>query len=108
MFVDHNHYQVDGPVSEVMGLEPLADKWRAFGWYTEEINGHDYDEILSFLARLQLGQERPSVAIANTQKGHGVSFMMGNQYHARVLTTEEAKRALAELDAKAADQVAEG
>lgn len=99
-FVDHNHYQVDGPVSEVMGLEPLADKWVAFGWRVEEIDGHDYGEILGFLERSRGDYDQPSLAVAHTVKGYGVSFMKGNKYHARPLSPEEAELALAELDAQ--------
>jgi transketolase len=101
VFIDHNRYQFDGPVSEVMELAPLADKWRAFGWRVEEINGHDYDEILGFLKRSRDSKERPSLAVAHTVKGYGVSFMAGSQeYHARALNPEETERALAELDAQ--------
>lgn len=102
VFIDHNRYQFDGPVCDVMGLEPLADKWRAFGWRVEEINGHDFTDILAFLSRARATPDRPSLAVAHTVKGHGVSFMAGNQeYHARSLTADEAERALAELAAQA-------
>jgi len=101
VFVDHNRYQFDGPVSEVMELAPLADKWRAFGWRVEEIDGHEYDDILGFLERSRRSKDQPSLAVAHTIKGYGVSFMEGSQeYHARALTPEETERALAELDAQ--------
>lgn len=101
MFVDHNRYQFDGPVCEVMELAPLADKWRAFGWRVEEINGHDYDDILGFLGWSRRSEGQPALAVAHTVKGHGVSFMEGSQeYHARALTLEETELALAELDAQ--------
>lgn len=99
VFIDYNGYQYDGRVSEVMGLEPLADKWRAFGWRVEEINGHSFAEILGFLQRSRDSSDRPSLAVAHTVKGYGVSFMAGSQeYHARSLTAEESARALAELE----------
>lgn len=99
VFVDRNHYQVDGPVCQVMGLEPLADKWRAFGWRVEEINGHDVGEIADFLRRSRGSVDSPSVAIAETVKGRGVSFMEGNnKYHACSLTADEMQQALAELE----------
>jgi transketolase len=102
VFIDHNKYQFDGPVNEVMGLAPLADKWRAFGWRVEEIDGHNYDEIAGFLRRSQESQEKPSLAVAHTIKGQGVSFMAGSQtFHARALTAEESEAALAELAAQA-------
>jgi transketolase len=99
VFLDHNGYQFDGPVSQVMGLEPLADKWRAFGWRVEEINGHLFEDILGFLERSRACPDQPSMAVARTVKGYGVSFMAGSQeYHARSLTPEETQRALAELE----------
>jgi transketolase len=106
VFIDHNGYQFDGPVCDVMGLAPLADKWRAFGWRVEEINGHDYADILAFLSRSAQSNAQPSLAVAHTVKGHGVSFMEGSQeYHARSLTAQEAERALAELETQRAQSV---
>jgi len=101
VFVDNNHYQVDGKVCDVMGIEPLAPKWEAFGWRVEQINGHDYKEIIGFLDSSHQSQTQPSVAIADTIKGYGVSFIAdGNKYHAKVLNSEEAILALEELDKK--------
>ena len=98
VFVDYNKYQYDGLISDVMGLEPFADKWRAFGWRVEEIDGHNFENILSFLKNSRECLDKPSIAIANTIKGYGVSFMSGTQeYHARSLTPDEAARALTEL-----------
>ena len=98
VFIDHNGYQYDGPVHQVMNLEPLADKWRAFGWRTEQIDGHNFSEICGFLERSRQSHDQPSMAVATTVKGYGVSFMAGSQeYHARALTGEEARRALSEL-----------
>jgi transketolase len=99
VFVDHNHYQVGGPVSQIIEVAPLADKWRAFGWRVEEFNGHDYQDILGFLGRSRTSLEQPSMGIANTEKGYGVSFLRGgNNFHAEVLKPDYAARALAELD----------
>jgi transketolase len=101
-FVDHNKYQFEGPVEQVMELSPLADKWRAFGWRVEEINGHDFSDILGFLSRSRESIGQPSMAVAHTIKGYGVSFMAGTQtYHARSLTLEESENALAELESQA-------
>lgn len=98
VFIDHNKYQYDGPVCEVMALAPLADKWRDFGWRVEEIDGHNYDQILGFLLRARQCTGKPSLAVANTIKGFGVSFMAGTQeFHARSLNAEETARALQEL-----------
>jgi transketolase len=98
VFIDHNGYQFDGKVCDVMSLDPLVDKWHAFGWRSEEIDGHDFKAILAFLDRSRRSSDQPSLAVARTVKGYGVSFMAGSQeYHARSLTAEETERALAEL-----------
>jgi transketolase len=83
-----------------MNLEPLAAKWRAFGWRVEKINGHDFSEILDYLHRSREHKGRPSIAIASTKKGRGVSFVEeGNRYrHASVLDPEAAERAITELE----------
>ena len=101
VFIDNNGYQYDGAVCDVIGLEPLAEKWHAFGWRVEEIDGHNHEQILGFLERSRASEEKPSLAVAKTIKGYGVSFMAGTQeYHARSLTEDESNRALAELEAK--------
>ena len=101
-FVDHNKWQFEGLVREVMELSPLPDKWRAFGWRVEEIDGHSFDDILGFLRRSRESENQPSVAVSHTKKGYGVSFMSGNQeYHARALRPDEAEAALAELCSQA-------
>jgi transketolase len=100
VFLDRNNAQVDGPTDRVMNLEPLADKWRAFGWRVEEIDGHDFSEILDYLRRSRDHKGRPSLAIARTRKGRGVSFVEEeDRYrHASVLDAEAAERAIAELE----------
>jgi transketolase len=102
VFLDRNNAQVDGPTDEVMNLEPLTDKWKAFGWRVEEIDGHDFSEILDYMQRSREHKGRPSIAIARTKKGCGVSFVeLGNRYrHASVLDPEAAKKAIAELESK--------
>lgn len=74
-FLDHNGLQIDGPITEVMSPEPLADKWRAFGWAVQEIDGHDFGKILSALSKAKSVKEQPSMIIAKTVKGKGVCFM---------------------------------
>jgi transketolase len=100
VFLDRNNAQVDGSTDAVMNLEPLAAKWRAFGWRVEEINGHDFSEILDYLHKSREQNGRPSIAIASTKKGRGVSFVEeGNRYrHASVLDPEAAERAISELE----------
>jgi len=75
--VDKNDLQIDGPTKEVMCLEPLIDKWQAFGWHTIEIDGHNMSEILSALDEAEKVKGQPTVIIAHTLKGKGVSFAEG-------------------------------
>ena len=96
--IDRNRLQVDGWTEDVMNSEPLIDKWRSFGWFVQEINGHDMNEILDALGVATAPRERPAVIIANTVKGKGVSFMEDNvDWHYGALTPEAATRALREL-----------
>ena len=99
VLIDRNNAQVDGATDKVMGLEPLADKWRSFGWSVGEIDGHAFPEICSFLDRARAEKGRPSIAIARTIKGRGVSFVENSSKyrHASILTPEDAERALEEL-----------
>ncbi len=73
--VDYNDVQLDGPVHEIMPLAPLADKWRDFGWYAITLNGHNVREIYDALEMAREIHEAPTVLIARTTKGKGVSFM---------------------------------
>ncbi len=100
--LDANNGQIDGPVSEVMPLEPIADKWRSFGWEVIEIDGHDLDQILGAYARCRKIQEagpgKPQMIIARTVKGKGVSFMEGKiEWHGAAPKPEEAERAKKEI-----------
>lgn len=98
--VDRNGYSLDGPVDEVIGIEPLLDKWRAFGWEACEVDGHDVAELLSILRRILADETRqaPAVVVARTVKGKGVSFMESAPgWHLGYLAPEDEERALAEL-----------
>ncbi|GAB5045792.1 transketolase [Thermodesulfovibrio sp. TK110] len=97
VFVDYNKLQAMGAVNEILNIEPIKDKWEAFGWEVDEINGHDYEEIEE--AFNSFGNfDRPKVVIAHTVKGKGVSFMEGNNiYHYKAPSEDEYKRALKEL-----------
>ena len=75
MIVDYNKIQSLGRVEEVIDLEPLADKWRAFGWGVREIDGHDLAAIEEAYAAVPFDAGRPSCIVAHTVKGKGVSFM---------------------------------
>ncbi len=97
--LDHNHLQIDGTVEEVMNIEPLSDKWRAFGWAVININGHDYTQILTSLDKAEKTKGQPSIIIAETIKGKGVSFFENKvEYHGVAPTDEELERALKELE----------
>jgi transketolase len=96
--VDHNNLQLDGRVCDIMGIEPLADKWRAFNWNVLEINGHDMGEILKALKKAGEVKGKPTVIIAHTVKGKGVSFMEGNvDFHGKAPNQQETEQALKEL-----------
>jgi transketolase len=96
--IDHNGLQLDGSCCEIMSLAPLADKWRAFNWHTIEIDGHDINQILNALKEARETKGRPTVVIARTIKGKGVSFMENNvDFHGKAPTPAEAEEALREL-----------
>ena len=97
--VDRNRYQNDGHTEQVMRLEPLKDKWEAFGWNVIEINGHDFREILSCLQKANSKKGMPTVIIAHTTKGKGVSYMENNpDFHGLAPTSEQSIQALKELE----------
>jgi transketolase len=101
--VDRNGYQQTRPTEQTIRLEPLADKWKAFGWDAVVIDGHDFNRILDALDRAEKQTERPLAIIANTIKGKGVSFMEGvADFHGRAPTKEELEQARAELSGGAA------
>lgn len=96
-FLDHNNLQIDGLVEKVMGVEPLADKWKAFGWDVHIIDGHNISEILEVLSKPKV-DSKPRMIIANTIKGKGVSFMEGNAgWHGKAPNQEELEKGLGEL-----------
>ena len=96
--VDYNRIQLDGFVKDIMELEPLAAKWRAFGWHTLEINGHDFLEIREALEDAERTKTRPTCIVAHTIKGKGVSFMENNPaFHGTAPNAEQVKLALQEL-----------
>lgn len=97
--IDYNKVQLDGPVREIMDLEPLAAKWESFNWATQVIDGNDMLAVLQALDAASATPGRPSVIVAHTIKGKGVSFMEGRyQWHGKAPSREEAMSALAELE----------
>ncbi len=95
VIVDRNSLQYDGPTNEIMNDEPFEDKWRAFGWDAETVDGHDVGTIYSSLSKKH---EKPNAVIALTVKGKGVSFMENNPvWHNHSLTEDQYKQALCEI-----------
>lgn len=98
--VDNNGLQIDGAVRDVMGVEPIADKWQSFGWDVRRIDGHEFREIVPTLEDVRKKDfvERPTAVIARTVKGKGVSFFEGlAKYHGVPPTDDEFARAMKEL-----------
>jgi len=96
--LDNNNLQIDGPVSAVKGIAPLKEKWDAFGWHTIEIDGHDYKQIFAALDDARATKGKPSIIIARTVKGKGVSYMENVvDYHGKAPDEAGYKKAMAEL-----------
>jgi transketolase len=96
--LDYNGLQIDGPVKEIMNVDPLPDKWKAFGWHVFEIDGHDIEAILDAFHKAEKIKGKPSIIICNTIKGKGVSFFENKvEYHGVAPTDEELEGALKEL-----------
>lgn len=97
-FLDHNGLQIDGPICEVMSPEPVADKFRAFGWETLLVDGHDHRQIMEALNKARTIAGRPTIIIADTVKGKGCSFMENKvEWHGSAPNKEQTSQALAEL-----------
>jgi len=95
---DFNRVQLDGPIEEIMPLDPLPEKWEAFNWNVIEMDGHNMGEILDALDKAKQVRGRPTMIVAHTVKGKGVSFMEAKfQWHANAPNKEEYKNALKEL-----------
>jgi len=96
--VDYNKIQIEGFTNEIKRLDPLADRWRSFGWHAIEVDGHDVAQLRSAFDEAARTKGKPTVIVAHTVKGKGVSFTENNKdYHGRSLTDDEMKRAMAEL-----------
>jgi len=100
--LDYNKVQLDGHVRAIMDLEPLADKWRAFRWHVIEADGHDMRSVLDAFTQARASADLPSVVIAHTVKGKGVSFMEDTHvWHGKAPNAEELAQAIAQLEAGA-------
>jgi transketolase len=98
--LDRNGLQIDGKTETVMGLEPLADKWIAFNWNVIEVNGHDYSALLNAFEASKKEKTKPTIIIASTVKGRGVSYMEGvKEFHGKPPSKIELELALKELEA---------
>lgn len=96
--LDFNGLQIDGPNEEVMNVNPVKEKWESFGWNVIEIDGHNFDEIIDAFNSAEQVKDKPTMVIAHTIKGKGVSFMEGNAgWHGKAPNDEETKIALADL-----------
>lgn len=100
--IDYNNIQIEGYVTDIMPLEPLADKWKSFNWHVLEVDGHDLVAIDEAVEHAKAIFEKPTVIIAHTIPGKGVSFMERDfKWHGKPPKPEEAEKALAELRADA-------
>ena len=97
--IDRNRLQIDGWCCDVMNTEPFPEKWRAFGWHTIEVDGHDLGQIIAALSEAKTIEGKPTAIIAHTTKGKGVSFMENKaEFHGTAPTSEQAEQALRELE----------
>ncbi len=96
--LDDNKFQLDDSTAKICSMEPLTEKWRAFHWHVQEIDGHDFPQILKAIEIAKKVKDQPAIIIANTIKGKGISFMENNNhYHGVAPTKDERDRALKEL-----------
>ena len=96
--LDYNKAQIDGYIKDVMPIEPISDKWRAFGWHVIDIDGHDFDAVISAFDEAKTIKGKPTFIIADTIKGKGVSFMEGKvDWHGLAPNNEPAEKAIKEI-----------
>lgn len=97
--LDYNRFQIDGRVEEIMEIEPVVNKWESFGWHVIQVDGHNIEELLEAFTEAKSVKGKPTLIVAHTVKGKGVSFMEHVvDFHGRAPTEEETKIALKELD----------
>jgi transketolase len=98
VLLDYNKIQLSGAIRDIMDIEPLLDKWRAFNWHTAEIDGHDFAAIIGALEEAEKSEGRPTLVLCQTVKGKGVSFMEGKwEWHGKAPNREEGERAIGEI-----------
>ncbi len=99
--VDKNGLQIDGETKDIMNVEPIADKFKAFNWNVIEIDGHDFAQIINALEEAEKVKGKPTMIVADTVKGKDVSFMENVcDFHGKALNEEQLGKALKELEAK--------
>jgi transketolase len=96
--LDYNKFQLDDSTKAICDMEPMIDKWKAFGWDVQEIDGHDLEQVIHAVEKAQKVKNQPAIIIAHTIKGKGISFMENNNhFHGVAPTQEELAKALKEL-----------
>lgn len=96
--LDYNGLQIDGTTDQVMSTSPLLDKWLAFGWHVIEVDGHNIEQLMAAFAEAKATKGKPTLLLAKTIKGKGVSFMENQVgWHGNAPSAEQAEQALAEL-----------
>ena len=96
--LDYNKFQLDDAVHKICDMEPMVQKWQSFNWHVQEIDGHNFPQIVAAIREAQEVKDKPCIIVAHTIKGKGVSFMENNNhYHGVAPTKDEAERALKEL-----------
>jgi transketolase len=96
--LDYNGFQIDGRTADVMNIEPLTNKWEAFGWNVISIDGHDINQITSAYNKAEKTKEKPTIIIAKTVKGKGVSFMEHtSDWHGKTPNKDESEKAMKEI-----------
>lgn len=103
--IDRNKFTIDGPTEELMALEPLGDKLKAFGWNVLEVNGHNMSELLSVFEELPSpASDKPTIVIAHTEKGYGVSFMRGQgKWHYGAIDSDLEEQAVKDIESSVAE-----
>lgn len=98
VFLDHNGLQIDGKNEDIMNIEPVDEKFKAFGWHVISIDGHDFEEIFNAIDEAKKVEGKPTIIIAKTIKGKGVSYMEDQVgWHGKAPSKEEAEKAMEEL-----------
>lgn len=99
--LDYNHLQIDGKVNEVMNIKPVEEKWQAFGWDTSVVDGHDFYKLIDGFDKARETKGKPTMIIAQTTKGKGVSFMENEVgWHGKAPNKEQRDKAISEINAR--------